>query len=247
VTSTHTYLVSGMTCGGCKAKVEQSLTQVQGVSEALVNLEEGSVTLSMNSSQPLSILQGALIDKYKIIELSEVSDQTINQFDESDGITSKFKQLKPLFLILGYITVAVVLLNYKEGSIAEGMLDFMGLFFIVFGFFKLLDLAGFKTSFAMYDPLAKIVHAYGWLYPFLETVLGVMFLMRFEIEFALITTVVILGITTVGVTRTLLDKKAIQCACLGTALKLPMTEATFIENAIMIIMALLMLFGIFNS
>ena len=51
----------------------------------------------------------------------------------------------------------------------------------------------------------------------------------------------ILGITTVGVTKALLDKKGIRCACLGTALKLPMTEATFIENAIMLVMAGVML------
>ncbi|MGY8951367.1 MAG: heavy metal transporter, partial [Flavobacteriales bacterium] len=42
----------------------------------------------------------------------------------------------------------------------------------------------------------------------------------------------------------LLAKKSIQCACLGTALKLPMTEATFIENAIMIVMAILILGGV---
>ena len=68
-----------------------------------------------------------------------------------------------------------------------------------------------------------------------------MFLLRFEIKIALVTTLIILGITTIGVTKTLLDKKSIRCACLGTALKLPMTEATFIENAIMIVMALTML------
>jgi hypothetical protein len=69
--------------------------------------------------------------------------------------------------------------------------------------------------------------------------------MRFEIDIALLVTLVILGITTIGVTKTLLDKKSISCACLGTALKLPMTEATFIENAIMIVMAVLMLLNIF--
>ena len=93
----------------------------------------------------------------------------------------------------------------------------------------------------MYDPLAKRVSVYGWIYPFIETALGLMFLMRFEIEIALIATLIILSITTVGVTKTLLDKKSIRCACLGTALKLPMTEATFIENAIMIVMAIVML------
>jgi hypothetical protein len=38
-----------------------------------------------------------------------------------------------------------------------------------------------------------------------------------------------------------LNKKSISCACLGTTLKLPMTEATFIENALMIIMAFILL------
>ena len=93
----------------------------------------------------------------------------------------------------------------------------------------------------MYDPLAKVVPAYGWVYPFIELALGLMFLMRFEITIALIATIVVLGLTTIGVTKTLLDKKSIRCACLGTALKLPMTEATFIENAIMLVMAITML------
>ena len=105
----------------------------------------------------------------------------------------------------------------------------------------MLDLKGFPDSFRMYDPLAKRVPVYANIYPFIETILGLLFLLRFEINIALIATMIVLGITTVGVTKTLLDKKAIRCACLGTALKLPMTEATFIENAIMLVMAVLML------
>ena len=62
-----------------------------------------------------------------------------------------------------------------------------------------------------------------------------MFLTRIEVNIALLITIIILGITSVGVTQTLLNKKTINCACLGTTLKLPMTEATFIENAIKII------------
>ncbi len=121
------------------------------------------------------------------------------------------------------------------------MLDFMGLFYIVFSFFKLLDLKGFPESFKMYDPLAKVLPAYGWVYPFIELALGILFLMRIQISLALVLTLIILGVTTFGVTKALLDKKSIQCACLGTALKLPMTKATFIENTIMIVMAIIML------
>ena len=121
------------------------------------------------------------------------------------------------------------------------MLDFMGLYYIVFSFFKILDLKGFPESFKMYDPLAKQIPFYAKIYPFLELAIGILFLMRIQVPMALIITIIILGITTIGVTKTLLDKKAIQCACLGTALKLPMTKATFIENTIMIVMAIIML------
>ena len=121
------------------------------------------------------------------------------------------------------------------------MLDFMGLFYIVFSFFKFLDLKGFPESFRMYDPLAKVIPIYAWVYPFVEAALGLLFLMRFEIPLALFITLVVLGITTIGVTKVLLDKKSIQCACLGTALKLPMTKATFIENSVMLVMAVMML------
>ena len=75
----------------------------------------------------------------------------------------------------------------------------------------------------------------------MEVLLGIMFLTRIEVEAALILTIILLGITSFGVTQTLLNKKKIKCACLGTTLQLPMTEATFIENALMIIMAFVLL------
>lgn len=108
--------------------------------------------------------------------------------------------------------------------------------------FKLLDLKGFPQSFAMYDPIAKRLSFYGKIYPFIELGLGIMLLMRIGVTQVLLMTLIILGTTTIGVVQSLLNKRQIQCACLGTALKLPMTQATFIENAIMIAMALVMLF-----
>ncbi len=236
---THTYIVKGMTCNGCRTDVEKRLQAISGVQNATVTLENEQAVISMNSHVAIETFQNALPEKYTIQEKKNVFDNSA--FAKAEPKKSKLEQLKPLFLILGYISVATILLNYQRESLDEAMLDFMGMFYIVFSFFKMLDLKGFPQSFRMYDPLAKILPIYGWIYPFLETALGLMFLMRFEIEIALITTLVILGTTTIGVTKTLLEKKSIQCACLGTALKLPMTEATFIENDIMIVMAVVML------
>ena len=233
----HTYTVTGMTCNGCRSSVEDSLNKLDDVIHASVNLEQQEATIEMSKHISTETLQNALSDKYTISEK--------NIFNTTSELKTENKtdlqQLFPLFLIFGYITIASVLLNIKPWSANDFMLDFMGLFYVVFSFFKLLDLKGFPESFRMYDPLAKVVPVYGWVYPFIEVVLGLMFLMRVEIPIALIVTLIILGITTIGVTKTLLDKKAIQCACLGTALKLPMTKATFIENSIMIVMAVVML------
>ena len=236
---THTYQVTGMTCSNCKASVEKALKELNYIDNAQVNLEASEVTLIMTKHVAVSELQNALSKKYTITEKAKK-----NVFQSSDSLQaepSDLKQLFPLFLIFGYITITAFLLNYNPLNWSDFMLDFMGLFYIVFSFFKLLDLKGFPKSFIMYDPLAKAIPVYAWIYPFIEVALGLMFLMRFEIQIALVITIVILGITTFGVTRTLLSKKSIQCACLGTALKLPMTKATFIENSIMIVMAVIML------
>jgi cation transport ATPase len=242
----HTYLITGMTCGGCKASVEKYLNEIEHVTNVAIHLEKGEAEVTMDKNITTDMLQKALPEKYTL------SKKPVEKVFSSSSISStpkeeegKLQQLKPLLLIIFYIASASILLHYKNWSWNEFMLDFMGLFYIVFSFFKMLDLKGFPASFSMYDPIAKRVPFYGKIYPFIETGLGLMFLMRFEIDIALIVTLVILGITTIGVTKTLLDKKSIQCACLGTALKLPMTEATFIENSIMIVMALLMLLNIF--
>mgnify|MGYP006139272427 FL=1 len=241
----HTYKIEGMTCNNCKASVEKYLNELPNISHVSIDLKKGEAEVTMEKHVASDALQNALPEKYIVSEMKIREDSASNNSSRIPSDKTKLQQLKPLVLILFYITSAAVLLHYNDWSWNEFMLDFMGLFYIVFGFFKMLDLKGFTESFKMYDPLAKRLPIYGWIYPFIETALGVMFLMRFQVNIALIMTLVVLGITTLGVTKTLLDKKSIRCACLGTALKLPMTEATLIENTIMIAMAALMLFEVF--
>jgi len=240
---THTYKVSGMTCNNCKASIQKYLSELENVTKVDVNLEKGEVEVSMTKHVSTEVLKNALPDKYQLSEKEiEMKSAPTETFDFEEKI--KWQQLKPLFLILLYISVASVLLHRQDWNMQDMMLDFMGLFYIVFSFFKMLDLKGFPDSFRMYDPLAKRVPIYAKIYPFIETILGLMFLLRFQVKIALVATIIILGITTIGVTKTLLDKRSIRCACLGTALKLPMTEATFIENAIMLVMATILLINL---
>ena len=228
-----------MTCGGCKSSVEKHIGSIEFVTNVEVSLEMEEVTITLEHPISIDIFKKVLPEKFNLFEKShKSSNQDISLISEKGQEDSKVKQLQPLFIILFYLATTVIFLNFKDWNSREMMFDFMGLFFIVFSFFKMLDLKNFPTSFSMYDPLAEKILFYGWVYPFIEIALGLMFLMRFELNIALYVTIVILGITTFGVTKTLMNKKNIQCACLGTALKLPMTEATLIENALMLSMSI---------
>jgi len=228
------FKISGMTCNGCRSTVENKLSSLDGIDNVQVDLSNGEAIIYSKNPISFSLISNSLPSKYKVINNGDAKDNEIVK-------SSKIKQLLPLFIIFGYISITSILLNFKEWNSINAMLDFMGLFYIIFSFFKILDIKGFSRSFKMYDPLAKKITTYGYIYPFIEILLGLMFLTRTEVNIALLITIIILGITSVGVTQTLLNKRTINCACLGTTLKLPMTEATFIENAIMITMSIVLL------
>lgn len=223
-----------MTCQGCVKHVQQSLEGLPQVEQAEVSLEGGFANLKLRAAAPLEVYQEAVGEKYKVQAHGGATADVIQT-------KSKLKQLRPLFMIFAGLILAVFILNFQDWNTQEAMLDFMGLFFLVFGFFKLIDLGGFPESFAMYDPLAQQTRIYGWLYPFIELAMGTLLMLRIGVVPVLFLAVVLLSITTAGIIRSMIDKRHIRCACLGTWLNLPMTEATLIENAVMIVMAIYML------
>ncbi len=232
--------VSGMTCNSCLAIVSRSIYNLEEVKDLKIDLKSGNIKLNVSSELNLGQIKKVLPLKYtpSIIfkpknHISIVSD-------------SKIKQLFPLFLIFIYLIAGTLFLQSDNFNFPKLMFDFMGLFFIVFSFFKFLDFNGFTPVFAKYDPIAKRSLIYGKIYPFIETSLGIMYLFGWQINTALIITCIILSITTIGIINIILDKDKIDCACLGTAIKLPMTEATLIENVIMLVMAVSMIFYQFS-
>lgn len=49
-----------MTCNGCRSHVEETLSKVEGVSKATVNLEKTEATIEMQSHIPIETFQEAL-------------------------------------------------------------------------------------------------------------------------------------------------------------------------------------------
>lgn len=226
--------ILGMTCQNCRKKVEKRLESFEGVFNVSVSLEKAEAQFEAQKPIPTALLSEHLGEKYTVANLG---------FTARKLTDTKLKQLRPLFLIFFYVIVGSIFLSYGK-DLTSYMTNFMGLFYIVFSFFKFLDYSTFPKSFQQYDPIAKRFVFYGWIYPFIETSLGLCFLLQWQMEVALWFTLLILGSTTFGVLIQLLKKNKIQCACLGTALNLPMTEATLIENIIMLFMAVGMILGI---
>ena len=153
----------------------------------------------------------------------------------------------PLVLILLGIAVLSAAKYFLTGGsgIRDAMIDFMGMFFVIFGGFKLLDVKGFADAYATYDLIARKSRIYALAYPFIEVALGVAFLGRWNVRPMNWVTLIIMSVGSVGVAKALAKKQKIQCACLGTKIKLPMTKVTLIEDVTMALMALVMLtFGL---
>jgi Cu2+-exporting ATPase len=55
----HTYKITGMTCQGCQAKVENALNDIDGIS-AKVTLEPAEATITMDQHVASEKLQEAL-------------------------------------------------------------------------------------------------------------------------------------------------------------------------------------------
>lgn len=70
----HKYHIHGMTCNGCRSHVEETLSKVEGVSKASVDLEKAEATIEMESHIPIERFQEALKKdggKYSIHKLGE--------------------------------------------------------------------------------------------------------------------------------------------------------------------------------
>ncbi len=230
---THTYNLTGMTCSGCESKVKSSLLSLPDITSVDVSKDNNTATITMEKHIPLNTLQQALVkagEKYKITatQHSEVGEQT----------KSWLSTYKPILLIFFYITLisSVIVYTYQL-KIHDWMNLFMAQFFLVFSFFKMLDIKSFADSYSMYDVLAKKIKIYGFIYPFIELFLGLAYLTSFNPSFTNTATVIIMGFSSIGVIKSVMNKSKIQCACLGAVFDLPMSTVTIIEDLLMVVMA----------
>lgn len=239
----HTYQVSGMTCTGCQKKVEHLLSEVAGVKQVSIDLEKGEATLTLDHPIPTATLQTAF-QQYPKYKLSEQVNSMPAPVETDTTVQGEWLvTYKPILLIFFYLILITASIEWYHGSFSwmRWMNHFMAGFFLVFSFFKLLDLKGFADSYRTYDILAKNWKAWGYLYPFVELGLGLAYLIVFNPLITNGISFVVMSVSIVGVVQSVVKKKQIKCACLGAVFNLPMSTVTIIEDALMIGMSGIML------
>lgn len=175
----------------------------------------------------------------ELVKKNTLPNMPVNMEQEKNSYT-------PLLIIIGIILLVVFSLTIKDiqtGSFLwqKSISYFMAGFFLVFSGFKLIDLKGFAQGYSTYDLLAKKVFNYGYIYPFIELAFGIGMIFNYQSKALLLAELILMSFSGVGVAIKLIKKEKIQCVCLGTFLKVPLTKVTLIEDFGMAFLALLML------
>jgi copper chaperone CopZ len=243
--NTQTHPLSGLHCSGCVKRLTEALQPF--AQTVAVTLEPMQVRLEgLKVGVDAAALQAAVaaVGNYSLLVpvVATPVQEAVTQVSEPSK--SWLQTYYPLLLILAFISCASVLVQVGQGvavNAHDTMRYFMAGFFLVFAFFKLLDVPAFASAYAGYDLLAARWHGWGTVYPFVELALGIAYLTHWQPTLTAWITIIVMGFSAAGVMRAVLGKRTIRCACLGTVFQLPMSTVTIIEDVGMVVMAVWML------
>ena len=224
------YKVSGMTCDGCANSIKEALELNNLISSVNISLENENINISSDKSFTVNELNSLIenLGNYKIYEENIFSK-----------IIEYFSSKKTLLLALSLVLISSLSLHIGEDNfeLNEWMVSYMGIFFLVFSFLKLIDVKGFSESFKKYDLISKIIPGFAITYPFLELFLALTFLSSYFLIASYIMTLLFMTSQFFGVFISLQKKEVIKCACMGSSINIDISTLTLIENLVMILMS----------
>lgn len=230
----YKFFIHGISCASCIEKITKQLTHESDVFNLSFSSNNTRIEFESNTE----------IDIFRLNSLlAKIGDYVLDSEDKSRELPSKNlddSSYKPIYLILAYLLAINIVICYK-GMWMDFMANFMASFFLVFSFFKMLDLKGFADGYASYDIVAKKFHSYGYIYPFLELGFGFAYMISPENIYLNISVFFVMLISTIGIIKAKLTKQKFYCVCVGTLLKVPLGSLAIIEGVSMVLMSLLMI------
>jgi len=162
---------------------------------------------------------------------------------KEDGMEKKgLSAYWPLVCLVGVAALAASALYGSLGTTGRDWMHlFMGVFLTQFAMLKLFDISGFAEGFQRYDLVAQRSREYALAYPFIELLLGLLYVSFFLPVLTYVLTIIVMTVGSVGVFSALWRGLDVRCACMGTVLSVPLSTVTVVEDVGMGLMALAML------
>lgn len=228
----HRYYLTWVTCSSCEEKIRNARMSIGSV-QSVNFVNKQTVDITMDTHVSVEELQTKLnpLENYTVTEKEPENTSSLSWL-------TVYRPLAMVFAIIALLTVLDhVIFSHSWGW--DSMMRFMGRWFVVFALLKLINLPWFVDGFKSYDVLASRSSIYAWAYPFIELILGICFIIWFRVLWSSIVTLFIMVVGTVWIVNALWRK--LQCACIGSFFKLPLTKVTVFENIVMALMAVVMI------
>ena len=231
------YKVRGMTCEGCANSIKETLESNEFISSANISLQNENINIISDK-------------KFTLLELNSLIDNLGEYKIYEEKLTSKiieyFYSKKTLLLALFLVVISSLSLQAPKDNfeLNEWMISYMGIFFLLFSFLKLIDVKGFSGSFKKYDLISKIIPSFAITYPFVELFLALTFLSGYFLIFSYIMTIIFMTSQFFGVFISLQKKEVIKCACMGSSINIDISTLTLFENLVMIVMSSYMIISL---
>ena len=179
-----------------------------------------------------------------------IDDKRIGGYDDLVNFLN-IKTLKqegttyqPIIAVFAVTFLMALVFSFALGQmhVLKIVESFVAISMCVLGILKLRDLYAFTNQFISYDLLAKRWVPYAYLYPFIETLSGILMIGQL-LTWLYAPAILITGsIGAVSVIKAVyIDRRALKCACVGGESSVPLGFISLTENLMMVLMALWML------
>ena len=165
------------------------------------------------------------------------------------GLTTKssdettYQPVIAIFSVTALMALAVTWAMHHQLLVVQTIEWFIAISMCVLGIQKLQDIERFSTMFLNYDLLAQRDPRYGYIYPFVETLAGVLMLAGALIWLAAPAALFVGTIGAISVFKAVyIDKRELKCACVGGSSRVPLGFVSLTENIMMMVMGTWMLY-----
>lgn len=171
--------------------------------------------------------------------------EDLREYLGKDPEEKEGKSYQPVIAIFAVTFLMALAMTYRLTGglpVIRSIELFIAISMCVLGIMKLRDLSSFSTMFLNYDLLARKYVPYAYVYPFVETGVGILMIANLFIWFAAPAALFISLIGAISVFKAVyIEKRELECACVGGGSSVPLGFTSLTENLMMMAMAIWMI------